>query len=181
MVERVLQKGQLVGLDAQPLPADLNACVEPVVEGLGQTSSGPAADLALDLAPDLPRAMLTPEAVSSILVNLVENARKYAPVGRDGAGGNGGEPILVRTRRYRGRPAIEVLDRGPGIPNELKTRVFEAFQRAGDEATRTARGTGLGLHLVRTQAQALGGSAEVADRPGGGSIFRVAFRPAPRA
>ena len=84
----------------------------------------------------------------------------------------------MRTRLRRGRPVLEILDRGPGVPADQKVRVFEAFHRMGNEATRTSRGTGLGLHLVKTQAEALGGDAEVADRPGGGSIFRVVFRPA---
>jgi signal transduction histidine kinase len=59
--------------------------------------------------------------------------------------------------------------------------VFEAFYRVGNEATRTSRGTGLGLHLVQLQAQALGATVRITDRPGGGSVFRVSFRAAPDA
>lgn len=174
MVERVLEKGQLAGTRTDPRPADLNATLEPVLEGLLESREGALEDLELELAGDLPPVLLTAEAVSSIATNLVENARKYAPA----AASSTGEPILVRTRLRRGRPVLEVLDRGPGVPADQKVRVFEAFHRMGNEATRTSRGTGLGLHLVKAQAEALGGGAEVADRPGGGSVFRVVFRPA---
>ncbi|MDP6538379.1 MAG: HAMP domain-containing sensor histidine kinase [Planctomycetota bacterium] len=172
MVERVLEKGQLAGAPSEPEAADLNATLEPVLEGLLAEREGAAQDLAVRLDDGLPPVMLTAEAVGSIVCNLVENARKYASAAENPTG----EPILVRTRMRRGRVVLEVCDRGPGIPAEQRERVFEAFQRMGNEATRTSRGAGLGLHLVRTQAEALGGSAEVVDRPGEGSVFRVQFR-----
>jgi signal transduction histidine kinase len=177
MVERVLEKARLDSTAPTPEHADLNIALRPIVESLAQLRGARPGDLALELAPGLPQAVLRAEALSSIVVNLVENARKYAPVRRNGAaGGEPVEPILVRTLLHRGHPALEVLDRGPGIPPEERERIFEAFYRLGTEATRSSRGTGLGLHLVKTQAQALGGTAEVVDRPGGGSIFRVSFQ-----
>src|SRR4029079_2086274 len=88
-----------------------------------------------------------------IVTNLVENARKYAPVV---LGAPGAEPILVVTRVLHGDVVLEVKDRGPGIPQEERTRIFEAFYRIGNEATRTARGTGLGLHLVALPRKAMG-------------------------
>lgn len=177
MVERVLEKAQLRSKPPEPIAADLNSFLEPVVGGLMRNGQGHEGDLALELGRALPPVLLTAEALSSIVVNLVENARKYAPVPPPELhGGHAGEPILVRTLRHRGAAALEVLDRGPGIPPEERQRVFEAFYRIGDESRRRARGTGLGLHLVQSHAQALGGYAEVVDRPGGGSLFRVVFR-----
>jgi two-component system OmpR family sensor kinase len=120
----------------------------------------------------LPLVMLTPEAVTSIVVNLVENARKYAPVDLTKPGA---EPIRVQTRRGRDHVVLEVCDRGPGVAPEEAPRIFEAFYRVGNEATRTSRGTGLGLHLVALQAKAIGGAAGVLPRPGGGAIFWVRF------
>lgn len=173
LVERVLEKSRLDGDPGASSAAsvqDLNACVEQAVRDL--VGTGPEQDLALELAPEPLEVRLVPEAVRSIVVNLVENARKYAPVG---ANGRSNEPILVRTARVGSHAVLEVADRGPGIPRAERERIFEAFYRLGDEATRSARGTGLGLHLVRRHALALGGRVEVRDRPGGGALFRVQF------
>jgi two-component system sensor histidine kinase KdpD len=120
--------------------------------------------------------MLNHDAVRSIVINLVENARKYAPVEAARADT---DPIRVVTRLEGQRVLLEVLDRGPGVPAEEREQIFQAFYRVGNEATRTARGTGLGLHLVALHAHSIGGHAEVLPRPGGGSIFRVSFRTAP--
>ena len=175
LVERVLEKSRLDSEASAPQPMDLSASAEPILQRLALAGPTQGRDLAHELARDLPPALLTPEGLGSILVNLVENARKYAPPGRDG---RSSEPIVVRTRLEEGQPVLEVLDRGPGIPEAERERVFEAFYRIGNEATRTARGTGLGLHLVRLQALAMGGRAAVHPRSGGGSVFRVTFRSA---
>ena len=167
LVERVLEKGRLTSKETQVEPGDLNR----VVDGLRATLIGPdedpARDVVFELEDGLPPVRLYPEGVRSIVGNHVENARKYAAVPE------GGEPIRVVTRRTGGEVVLEVLDRGPGIPESERERVFEAFYRVGNETTRTAKGTGLGLHLVALQADAMGGRVEVLARPGGGTIFRV--------
>jgi signal transduction histidine kinase len=171
LVERVLEKSALSkrqpgGISQQAEPSDLSRAVADLKNSLVQPES---ADVSFDLAERLPLVRLSNEALTSILINLVENARKYAPVPA------GGEPILVRTAPAPGGGWLEVLDRGPGIPEEERSKVFEAFYRIGNERTRSARGTGLGLHLVDQQARALGGHVELLGRPGGGAWFRVFF------
>jgi signal transduction histidine kinase len=179
MVERVLEKARLSAGSVRPFPGDLSEVVEDLRPELSSWDEGEREDLAFDLAEDLPRVMLTAEAVSSIVVNLVENARKYAPVDPDDPHA---EPIRVVTRRNaRGRVVLEVLDRGPGIDAEEAAHVFEAFYRVGNETTRTSRGTGLGLHLVALQAEGMGARASVEPRQGGGSTFRVTFHEAPKS
>jgi len=170
LVERVLEKGQLTRREVKPEPGDLNAIVEGLAPALLSLAPEGVADLRFELAEDLPPVFLVHEGVRSIVTNLIENARKYAPVAA------GAEPILVRTRREGGSVLLEVLDRGPGIPPEERGRVFEAFYRMGDERTRTARGTGLGLHLVALHVDAMGGTVEVRGRPGGGTEFRIALK-----
>jgi signal transduction histidine kinase len=78
----------------------------------------------------------------------------------------------------RNKVVLEVLDRGPGIPAAERTRIFQAFYRVGNESTRTASGTGLGLHLVALHMRAMRGRVQVLDREGGGTNFRLTFRKA---
>ncbi len=176
MVERVLEKARLSAGTARPFADDLSATIEDLQPSLTVWDEGERTDVVFELESDLPHVMMTREAVVSIVVNLVENARKYAPVDttdRDA------EPIRVSTRRdAKGRVKLEVTDRGPGISADEAGHVFEAFYRVGSEATRTSRGTGLGLHLVALQAAAIGAHAAVEPREGGGTTFRITFEPA---
>lgn len=157
-----LTRGRTQAPDMEPAPADLNQAVRAVVERI--TSAG-REDVVLELQDDLPEVPLTREATDTILTNLVTNARKY---GRTEI-----EPVRVRTRLFERGVALEVLDRGPGVPASERERIFEAFYRIGNENTRSSKGTGLGLHLVALQARALGGKVTVDEREGGGSLFRV--------
>lgn len=172
LVENVLEKSNLVQRGAAPEPGDLAGVIETFAGSLVSLAPEGVRDLEFQLEPELPPVMLIPEGVRSIVTNLVENARKYAPVPRDVPGP---EPILVKAYRSDQHVVLDVLDRGPGIPHNERTRIFEAFYRMGNESTRTARGTGLGLHLVALQSNAMGARVAVLDRKGGGSIFRVTF------
>ncbi len=98
-----------------------------------------------------------PVALHRALANLLENAAKFDP--------GGTEPIEVVVTGAR----IEVLDRGPGIAESDRTRVFDRFYRA--PAARGLPGSGLGLAIVRDIATAHGGHAFAAHRPGGGATF----------
>jgi two-component system sensor histidine kinase KdpD len=89
------------------------------------------------------------------LSNLLENALRHSPADR---------PIELEIGVEDERLTFRVLDRGPGIPEAERERVFEPFYRQGS-------GTGLGLAIARSVAEAQGGSVEYLPRPGGGSIF----------
>lgn len=169
LVERVLEKSRLKENVTRPMAGDLNEQVRALESDLVRSREGES-DVTFQLEPNLPKVWLTSEGLGMILSNLVENARKYAPPRT--------EPLLVRTRWSNGRVLLEVLDRGPGVPATEREKIFDAFYRIGSEQTRTTTGTGLGLHLVRLHAETCGAQASVVDREGGGSIFRVAFRPA---
>jgi signal transduction histidine kinase len=81
-----------------------------------------------------------PERVHQVVANLLENAIRHSP-----AGGR----VEVRARPEKGRVAIEVLDEGPGIPEEEASRVFERFYRADTARSSSAGGAGLGLAIAR--------------------------------
>ena len=104
------------------------------------------------------------DAVEQILLNLTENALKYAATGGD---------LTVGARLAGDAVCLEVADRGPGIPKARRDQVFEAFYRLDDALTATTGGTGLGLSICRRLAQGMGGDLYCTDRPGGGTIFVV--------
>jgi signal transduction histidine kinase len=100
-----------------------------------------------------------------VLSNLIENAVKWS---------NAGEDVAVDVSATNGRVVIGVIDRGPGIPREEHGVIFEKFGRAKGGAARS--GTGLGLFIARSIAEAHGGSVEVRSVPGEGSTFTLVLR-----
>jgi len=98
--------------------------------------------------------------------NLLENAQRYG----------GGQPVQLCLERdgVTGAVQLSVLDRGPGVPEELRERIFEPFYRLPGHAEREG-GVGLGLALVRQIAQLHGGNVVCAGREGGGSCFRLSL------
>ncbi|MHA6629883.1 HAMP domain-containing sensor histidine kinase [Pseudonocardia sichuanensis] len=105
-----------------------------------------------------------------IVANLLDNADRYA-----------GGAVRVAVRRRDGRARIEVDDAGPGVPGELRERVFERFARGAQAGQRGQDGgSGLGLALVAQHARRHGGSVRIEDRPGGGARFVVELPEAER-
>jgi two-component system phosphate regulon sensor histidine kinase PhoR len=117
------------------------------------------------VAPDLPRARIDERAIQLAVINLIDNALKYAP---------GGE-VVVRAEREGGSIVVRVVDQGPGVPADDRHRIFERFVR-GDSATRrNVRGSGIGLALVKHIAESHGGRAWVDSEVGRGSTFAIAI------
>jgi signal transduction histidine kinase len=98
--------------------------------------------------------------------NLVENAQRY------GGGKEGEESIAVSVGREGNRAVLDVTDRGPGVPEAERQRIFEPFYRLAG-ASESGRGSGLGLALVLDIARRHGGDAVCLAAEGGGSRFRV--------
>jgi signal transduction histidine kinase len=80
--------------------------------------------------------------------------------------------VDISVRKENNRAVLEVLDTGPGIPNELRTRVFDRFYRVPGT---TSSGSGLGLAIVRTIARTLHATVTLDENPEGGLIARVSF------
>jgi signal transduction histidine kinase len=104
-----------------------------------------------------------PRMLRRLVRNLLENARRYGA----------GSPVEARvTRNPDGGARLQVEDRGPGVPEAERDRIFEPFYRSASSAAGEP-GTGLGLALVRQIARRHGGEARCLARPGGGSCFEV--------
>ncbi|HET7219550.1 MAG TPA: HAMP domain-containing sensor histidine kinase [Vicinamibacterales bacterium] len=110
------------------------------------------------------------DRLRQVLANLVDNAVKYTPPGGR---------VTIRARREGSSAQIEVADTGAGISSRDLPRIWDRLYR-GDQS-RTERGLGLGLSLVRAIVAAHGGSVEVATEPGKGSTFRVRLPQPPPA
>ncbi len=114
--------------------------------------------------PESPLAVVTEaDAVEQIVLNLLDNAAKYAAAG--------GEVTVTLAARAAGGARVEVLDRGPGVPAVQRERIFEKFHRVDDALTAEQSGTGLGLSIARQLARGLGGDLRCEAREGGGAAF----------
>ena len=101
-----------------------------------------------------------------ILFNLAENAIKY---------NRPGGSVLLSSRREQDTVVIDVEDTGLGIPEQARAHIFERFYRVDKARSRKAGGAGLGLSIVHDMTERNDGTVEVAERPGGGSIFTLRF------
>ncbi|MFE9422059.1 DUF4118 domain-containing protein [Kitasatospora sp. NPDC006697] len=138
-------------------------------------TDAPVQPLDLETAPPV---LADPPLLERVLANVITNALRHnAP----------GAPVLVSASAYPrpepgGPPArlvqIRIADRGPGIPTADRERVFLPFQRLGD--TDNTTGVGLGLALSRGLAEAMGGTLEVEDTPGGGTTMLLTLPAAPQ-
>lgn len=102
----------------------------------------------------------------SIVFNLIENAIKYSSKGTS---------IIVTLKKKGGQLVFSVADNGAGIPDHEKQKIFEKFYRIGNEDTRNAKGTGLGLYIVNYIAQQHNGVVSVKNNSPRGSVFEVVF------
>lgn len=127
----------------------------------------PEDGVVLDVPETLPMVAVDPGLLERSVANLVENAVKYSP--RD-------EAVLVAASAIADRVEVRVVDRGTGVPDEAKERIFEPFQRYGD-APRGA-GVGLGLAVARGFVEAMGGTLDAEDTPGGGLTMVLTLRAA---
>ncbi|NUW10370.1 DUF4118 domain-containing protein, partial [Streptomyces sp. CAI-21] len=135
---------------------------EVVPMALGGVPEGSAQ---LDIPETLPMVAVDPGLLERSVANVVENAVKYAPEGA---------PVLVAASALGDRVELRVMDRGPGVPDDAKDRIFAPFQRYGD-APRGA-GVGLGLAVARGFAEAMGGTLNAEDTPGGGLTMVLTLR-----
>lgn len=122
-------------------------------------------ELSLALDEELPAVRFERDALMQVVFNLVDNAIKY--------GRGAPSRIEVSCARAGEGVAVSVRDHGAGVPREELGRILEPFYRRGDELTRSAQGAGIGLALVRSLVQQMGGALRVANADGGGLVASI--------
>ena len=148
------------GREAPRAPVDMAAVAREAAQEAGALSSDHPVSL------DLPAPVTIMGAADDLhrlAGNLIENALIHTAAGT---------PVTVSVREEGDSAVLEVADRGPGVPTDLRERVFERFARGSGDTTR-AGGSGLGLAIVKAVADAHRGGVELLDAPGGGARFVV--------
>jgi two-component system sensor histidine kinase KdpD len=118
--------------------------------------------LEMDVPDGLPLVRADPGLLERVLANLFSNALRHSPPPP-------APPPMLRAFRLDDTVALDVIDHGQGVPDSLKPRIFEPFQRFDERSA----GVGLGLAVAKGFAEAMGGSIAAIDTPGGGLTVRV--------
>lgn len=162
LTEKILLATRLeqTGPMLNPEPCDVVALVQAAVEHARRTYAQDH-PLQVHLPAALPFKVDAP-AFRSVVDNLLENACKYTPAGTE---------VDIRLADLGNAMELLVEDRGPGVSPDERTAIFRKFHRSGAEETRAAKGTGLGLYIVRRLIEAHGGGVACRERPGGGATF----------
>src|SRR5262249_49264079 len=119
--------------------------------------------LSTDVAKSLPVGLGDEQRLTQVLLNLVGNAIKFMDTGE----------VRIRAKAVDGRFAVSVVDTGPGIPEQERTRIFEQFHQVDDSNTKTKGGTGLGLAIAKQIVEMHGGRIWVESILGQGSTFHM--------
>ena len=140
---------------AQPVPTDLNALVRDILH----LYDNAAVPVHCELAEDCPLALVDPQQVRQVLHNLIQNAQ-------DAMAGQAGAGVLLRTRRSGSGQwvRLSVIDHGPGFSEHILKRAFEPY------VTTKAKGTGLGLAVVKKIMDEHGGRIDVSNRLSQGKV-----------
>ena len=118
--------------------------------------------ITVDCGDELLLARMDARLISQVIINLVENALKYTPPGSS---------VVIGAEKQGDRVMIRVADDGPGIPDDLKPRVFEMFFTGDRKVADSRRSLGLGLSLCRSIVTAHGGEITLTDNTPSGCVF----------
>jgi two-component system sensor histidine kinase KdpD len=152
-----LQAGALA---VTTVPVDVAEVVLPALDELGL---GPA-DVELDLPQDLPPVIADAGLLQRVIVNLLDNARRFSP---------GERAVRISASEFAGTIEIRIADRGPGVEADRREDIFVPFQRLGD--TDNLTGLGLGLALSKGFTEGMGGTLSAEETPGGGLSMVIAL------
>jgi signal transduction histidine kinase len=156
-------RGERNHLQLHTEDTDLSLLVRQVIEGFAPLAASRRMMVSVDIAEAVP-ARIDPGAARQILLNLLDNAVKYAPAGSS---------ISVALEVAPGAVRILVEDRGPGVPAGSRDRIWERFARLDRDIKSSVAGSGIGLAIVRELVVAQGGRCWVEDGDSGGARFVV--------
>jgi two-component system sensor histidine kinase KdpD len=157
LVGNLLDMGRLQAGSLEPF---LRATAVDEVAPVALRGLDDADHLVIVVPDDLPLVRADPGLLERVLANLFSNALRHSPPDL--------RPML-RAKEEGDRVVLDVVDHGPGVPAELKERIFEPFARLDERSP----GVGLGLAVARGFAEAMGGTIVAVDTPGGGLTVRV--------
>ncbi len=162
LVDNLLDMSRLQAgaMSVFPRPAGLEEIVARSLDALGPDSRA----VVVDVPESLPEVHVDPAILERVIANLTSNALRYSPAG---------SPPLLTASALAGRVELRVVDRGPGIPAADRDRMFRPFQRLGD--TDNTTGVGLGLALARGLTEAMGGTLDPDETPGGGLTMTLSL------
>jgi len=166
LVDNLLDMSRLQAgaLAVFPRPADLAEIVARSLDDLGP----PARRVTVGIPDDLPEVAVDPAILERVISNLTANALRYSPPGT---------PPALTGSALHDRVELKIIDWGPGVPESQRTEMFVPFQRMGD--TDNTTGVGLGLALSRGLTEAMGGTLEPDETPGGGLTMTLSLPAAP--
>lgn len=141
--------------------ADSHAAMSTTAEALHALSDTDAARLECE-----PIVLADEDKIRQVLNNLIGNSLRYTPA-------DSPIEIVITPRPFEHVTRIEVVDHGDGIPEQIRSKIFERFWRADTSRNRETGGSGLGLAIVSSIVAAHHGKVSAHDTPGGGATFRV--------
>ena len=168
LIEDLLMVSRIENRALPQMPEDIK--LEVLLREVIATIPDAEGSVTIDVHPDAAEIEADADHLQRIVINLVQNAIKYAP----------GSPIEVLAVPADNQViALSFVDHGPGIDPSARDRIFERFQQLEPSATRSQGGTGLGLNIVKGLATSMGGTIEITETDGGGATFTVYLPKAP--
>ena len=145
---------------------DPASVIRMAIEAMGERLEAPRCEFRQEIAADLPRIIADPDALVTVVLNLLDNAWKYTE-----------DPKRISLRAYtmNSQLCIAVTDNGIGLTKSAAKKIFQRFYQVDRRLARATGGCGLGLSIVKYIVDAHGGTVEVTSQPGQGSTFLVAL------
>lgn len=165
IVDRLLESSRIMAGETKVTnePVDVKRLLE---ERVRDCAVSHGRRIQLDIEPSLPNANADPAAVVTVIDHLLDNAVKYSP---------SGTMVKVNARSTDGRVTFEVVDRGIGLTPQQAAQCFQKFWQGESRSDRRYGGAGIGLFIVKSLVEAMGGYVNATGTPGEGSTFTVAL------